>query len=144
MSLTHRSIARKAGWSEADVEAACAKTPVTLEHEKEWKLGKLLLRLPEIICRVLDDFLLHTLCEYLYELAGCFTEFYDNCYVVETDRQTGSCTSWPAASPSSTTSVTSWRLIDGQVRVRAGRLLHRALRQLCSEDRPTDSCTCAS
>ena len=84
-----RSIARQSGVSEADVEAMAGSTEIALEHEKEWKLGKLLLRFPETICRVLDDFLLHTLCEYLYELAGCFTEFYDNCYVVEKDRQTG-------------------------------------------------------
>jgi hypothetical protein len=31
----------------------------------------------------------HTLCDYLYELATTFTEFYDACYVVEKDRQTG-------------------------------------------------------
>ena len=84
-----RSIARQSGVSEADVEAMAGSTEIALEHDKEWKLAKLLLRFPETICRVLDDFLLHTLCEYLYELAGCFTEFYDNCYVVEKDRQTG-------------------------------------------------------
>lgn len=71
------------------MEEATRTTPITLEHDKEWKLGKLLLRFVEVVARVLDDFLLHTLCEYLYELAGAFTEFYDNCYVVEKDRQTG-------------------------------------------------------
>ena len=33
--------------------------------------------------------MLHTLCEYLYETANTFTEFYDNCYCIEKDKQTG-------------------------------------------------------
>lgn len=37
----------------------------------------------------MDDLFLHTLCDYLYELATTFTEYYDACYVVEKDRQTG-------------------------------------------------------
>jgi arginyl-tRNA synthetase len=53
---------------------------VLLQHDKEWKLGKCLIRFPEI---------LHTLCDYLYELATTFTEFYDSCYCIEKDRQTG-------------------------------------------------------
>lgn len=64
-------------------------TVVDLSHEKEWKLAKHLLKFFEVIMRILDDLLLHTLCDYLYELATTFTEFYDNCYVVEKDRQTG-------------------------------------------------------
>lgn len=38
----------------------------------------------------MDDLLLHSLCDYVYELATTFTEFYDSCYCVEKDRQTGS------------------------------------------------------
>ncbi|KAG5843255.1 hypothetical protein ANANG_G00148830 [Anguilla anguilla] len=45
--------------------------------------------LPEILHKILEDLLLHTLCDYLYELATTFTEFYDSCYCVEKDRQTG-------------------------------------------------------
>ena len=37
----------------------------------------------------MDDFLLHALCDYLYEIATVFSEFWDNCYVVEKDRTTG-------------------------------------------------------
>lgn len=62
---------------------------VLLDHEKEWKLGKCILRFPEILRKILEDLLLHTLCDYLYELATTFTEFYDSCYCVEKDRQTG-------------------------------------------------------
>uniref|UniRef100_A0A8C7IMT7 Arginine--tRNA ligase, cytoplasmic n=1 Tax=Oncorhynchus kisutch TaxID=8019 RepID=A0A8C7IMT7_ONCKI len=84
-----RSIARLANIDEAALRKAAETTEVLLEHDKEWKLGKCLLRFPEILQKILDDLLLHTLCDYLYELATTFTEFYDSCYCIEKDRQTG-------------------------------------------------------
>ncbi|XP_077329613.1 arginine--tRNA ligase, cytoplasmic isoform X2 [Lithobates pipiens] len=84
-----RSIARLANISEEALHKAAQETEVSLQHEKEWKLGKCILRFPEILQKILDDLLLHILCDYLYELATTFTEFYDNCYCVEKDRQTG-------------------------------------------------------
>lgn len=84
-----RSIARLANIQEATLRAAAKTTEVLLDHEKEWKLGKCILRFPEILQKITDDLLLHTLCDYLYELATTFTEFYDSCYCVEKDRQTG-------------------------------------------------------
>ena len=35
--------------------------------------GKLLLRLPEVIHRMTEDLLLHSLCEFMYEVANVFT-----------------------------------------------------------------------
>ncbi|XP_047463287.1 arginine--tRNA ligase, cytoplasmic [Mugil cephalus] len=84
-----RSIARLANIDEETLKKAAETTEVLLDHEKEWKLGKCILRFPEILQKILDDLLLHTLCDYLYELATTFTEFYDSCYCVEKDRQTG-------------------------------------------------------
>ncbi|XP_062391978.1 arginine--tRNA ligase, cytoplasmic [Sardina pilchardus] len=84
-----RSIARLANIDEAALRKAAETTEVLLDHEKEWKLGRCILRFPEILHKILDDLLLHTLCDYLYELATTFTEFYDSCYCVEKDRQTG-------------------------------------------------------
>ncbi|XP_053703744.1 arginine--tRNA ligase, cytoplasmic [Synchiropus splendidus] len=84
-----RSIARLANLDEATLKKAAETTEVLLDHEKEWKLAKCVLRFPEILQRILDDLLLHSLCDYLYELATTFTEFYDSCYCVEKDRQTG-------------------------------------------------------
>ncbi|KAL4660034.1 arginine-tRNA ligase, cytoplasmic, partial [Arapaima gigas] len=84
-----RSIARLANIDDTMLSAAARNTEVLLDHEKEWKLGKCILRFPEILQKILDDLLLHTLCDYLYELATTFTEFYDSCYCVEKDRQTG-------------------------------------------------------
>ncbi|XP_067088269.1 arginine--tRNA ligase, cytoplasmic [Osmerus mordax] len=84
-----RSIARLANVDEASLRKAAGSTEVPLAHDKEWKLGRCLLRFPEILQKILEDLLLHTLCDYLYELATTFTEFYDSCYCVEKDRQTG-------------------------------------------------------
>ena len=84
-----RSIARTANVSAAQIRSAINDTTIELDSPKEWKLAKLVLRFPEIIERCAADLTPHTLCDYLYELATTFTEFYDACYVVEKDRQTG-------------------------------------------------------
>ncbi|XP_072923379.1 arginine--tRNA ligase, cytoplasmic isoform X1 [Hemitrygon akajei] len=84
-----RSITRLANIDDATLQKAAEETMILLTHEKEWKLGKCILRFPEILHKILDDLYLHTLCDYLFELATIFTEFYDNCYCVEKDRQTG-------------------------------------------------------
>ncbi|XP_036607934.1 arginine--tRNA ligase, cytoplasmic isoform X2 [Trichosurus vulpecula] len=84
-----RSIARLANIDEEMLRKAAKETKIILDHEKEWKLGRCILRFPEILQKILDDLFLHTLCDYLYELATTFTEFYDSCYCVEKDRQTG-------------------------------------------------------
>lgn len=84
-----RSIARLANIDEDMLKKAAQETKIILDHEKEWKLGRCILRFPEILQKILDDLFLHTLCDYIYELATTFTEFYDNCYCVEKDRQTG-------------------------------------------------------
>ncbi|XP_075980334.1 arginine--tRNA ligase, cytoplasmic-like [Anticarsia gemmatalis] len=81
-----RSIARTAQVSQEQLKAEFAKTGFQFEHEAEWKLGKVLLRFPEIILKVANDLFLHTLCEYLYEISSVFTEFYDKCYCVEKDK----------------------------------------------------------
>ncbi|KAG7321221.1 hypothetical protein KOW79_015636 [Hemibagrus wyckioides] len=84
-----KSITRLANIEEAALLKAAEACEILLEHEKEWKLGKCILKFPEILQKILDDLLLHTLCDYLYELATTFTEFYDSCYCVEKDRKTG-------------------------------------------------------
>jgi len=80
-----RSIARTANVTEQQLVEA-KKKGLNLEHEKELKLGKLLLRLSEVMTRMADDLYLHPLCEFMYEVANTFTEFYENCYCVEKDK----------------------------------------------------------
>lgn len=84
-----RSIARTANVPEESLKRAAREVAVSLDHPKEWKLGKFLLRFPDVIQRILADLYLNALCDYLFELSSLFTEFYDSCYCVEKDKQTG-------------------------------------------------------
>ncbi|KAL7674620.1 hypothetical protein ACOME3_000897 [Neoechinorhynchus agilis] len=61
----------------------------SFSHEAEWNLLKVLIKYEDIVSKVANDFLIHSMCEYLYELAGVFSDFYDNCYCIEKDQITG-------------------------------------------------------
>ncbi|KAG7204946.1 hypothetical protein KM043_005334 [Ampulex compressa] len=78
-----RSIARTANVSQQQLREYAQNTPISLDHEKEWKLAKVLLKFPEILLKITKDLYLHRLCEYCYEISCTFSEFYDNCYCVE-------------------------------------------------------------
>ncbi|XP_044749902.1 arginine--tRNA ligase, cytoplasmic [Coccinella septempunctata] len=80
-----KSIARNSNLSPEDIKDLATKHFISLEHEKEWKLGKVLLRFPDVLIKITKDLYLHCLCEYLYEIATTFTEFYDACYCIEKD-----------------------------------------------------------
>lgn len=83
-----RSIARNCGAEfYANLEKIKKETPIILDHEKEWKLAKILTTFPDVIERILRDLHLHVLCEFLYQVATTFTEFYDNCYCIEKNKQ---------------------------------------------------------
>lgn len=82
-----KSIARNCGGEFAtNIKAVAQKHPITLEHEKEWKLAKTLLKFPDIIHKISKDLCLHHLCEYVYEVSTTFTEFYDVCYCIEKNK----------------------------------------------------------
>lgn len=80
-----RSIARTANFTPEKIRELSKTHQITLEHEKEWKLAKVLLRFPDVLLKITKDLFLHPLCEYVYEIATTFTEFYDNCYCIEKD-----------------------------------------------------------
>lgn len=84
-----RSISRTANVTSAELKKLAESMDVSLDHPKELKLGKFLLKFPDVINKILCDLCMHTLCDYLYELMTTFTEFYDSCYCVEKDRITG-------------------------------------------------------
>lgn len=95
-SLTRiRSIKRKAdlGSIEEVLKRRNAElgsdVPLNLDHERELKLAKFLLRFPDIILQCIDDLLFHLLCNYLYELSSVFTEFYETCYCIEKNSESG-------------------------------------------------------
>ncbi len=76
-----RSIFRKA---EANVGATSQQpAKITLEHPAELDLAKYLLRFGETLQAVADDDKPNWLTGYLYELAGRFSVFYDDCPVLQ-------------------------------------------------------------
>lgn len=84
-----RSIARNASVSSTEIQEAAKTELVAVEHEKEWKLVKMILRFNDVLLKITKDLYLHSLCDYLYELSTTFTEFYDSCYCIEKNGKTG-------------------------------------------------------
>ncbi|XP_043263193.1 arginine--tRNA ligase, cytoplasmic [Colletes gigas] len=80
------SIARAANISREKLQELAQNTPISLKHEKEWKLAKALIKFPDVLIKITEDLYLHQLCEYCYDIACTFTEFYDNCYCVEKNK----------------------------------------------------------
>lgn len=79
-----KSIARNCGGDYANnIKEVARKNPIKIEHEKELKLAKVLVKFPDVIERVLKDLSLHYLCEFVYDVCTTFTEFYDVCYCIE-------------------------------------------------------------
>lgn len=82
-----KSIARNCGGNFAEnIQTVAKTTAISIDHDKEWKLAKVLLKFPDIINKITNDLCLHHLCEYVYEVSTTFTEFYDNCYCIEKDK----------------------------------------------------------
>uniref|UniRef100_T1H072 arginine--tRNA ligase n=1 Tax=Megaselia scalaris TaxID=36166 RepID=T1H072_MEGSC len=84
-----KSIARNCGVdvSKSKIEAIFKLEKIPVEHEKEFKLTKALLKFPDVILKVSSELFLHFLCEYCYEVCVTFTEFYDNCYCIEKNNE---------------------------------------------------------
>ncbi|XP_023299020.2 probable arginine--tRNA ligase, cytoplasmic [Lucilia cuprina] len=81
------SISRNSGEDFSDLAKVLQTNKIVLEHEKEWKLAKTLLKFPDILVKISKDLLLHLLCEYCYEVCTVFSEFYDNCYCIEKNKE---------------------------------------------------------
>ncbi|CAH8445758.1 unnamed protein product [Heterobilharzia americana] len=84
-----RSIIRNAGYSEKTINQISQTVTLTFDHPMEFTLAKALCRLPDILLKIQNDFLLHSLCDYLYDLSCTFTSFYDSCYCIERNQDTG-------------------------------------------------------
>jgi arginyl-tRNA synthetase len=81
-----RSIFRKL--AEADTPAGwdpAAVTGLTLAAPEELRLGKHLLNFGLVVQMVADEYRPNYLCNYLYELAGHFTGFYESCPVLKAE-----------------------------------------------------------
>ena len=82
-----RSIFRKAELSPA---ASAGLRIASLSEPAELALAKTLLRFGETVEGVARELKPHFLCTYLYELAGTFSSFYDQCPVLKSDEPTRS------------------------------------------------------
>ncbi len=71
------SIFRKEG-----TDMAAARGTIVLEADQEQALGAKLAQFGEVLGSVADKGLPHLLCAYLYDLAGLFSSFYENCPVL--------------------------------------------------------------
>ncbi|OAF64412.1 hypothetical protein A3Q56_07881 [Intoshia linei] len=81
------SIIRNTKYSESEIEQFSRITTLKLDHPLEMKLSKILIRFPETISKIIENFMMHILCEYIYELSTVFTNFYDACYITEIDKE---------------------------------------------------------
>jgi len=72
------SIATKAGVKKGDL----ATLLPSVTHPKEYALCMHVLKFPEVVERVADFLLPHLICEFLYDTAERFNEFYRECHVV--------------------------------------------------------------
>ncbi|CAD6187837.1 unnamed protein product [Caenorhabditis auriculariae] len=79
-----RSIVRTSGVSEAELSDYLNKTSVLpLDHPAEMNLAKQILKLSDCVLQVLDSLMLHPLCDFVYQLATQFHDFYNECYVID-------------------------------------------------------------
>lgn len=65
-----------------DYVISLGDTPLPLEHDRELKLAKHLLKFTDCVLTVIHTLQLNRLCEYTYNLATIFHDFYSDCYVV--------------------------------------------------------------
>jgi len=72
-----QAIFRKLG-----IEGEPPVSPLKLQEPQEVALGRMLIRLPEVIADVDHMLMPHILCDYLFELSQRFNQFYETCSIV--------------------------------------------------------------
>jgi arginyl-tRNA synthetase len=70
----------------ADVDPASAVGPIQLTEPAERTLALKLLRLPETLSAATAEAHPHLVCTYLFDVAGAFMSFYENCPVLQAER----------------------------------------------------------
>jgi arginyl-tRNA synthetase len=80
-----RSIFGKAGVDESTIRGSQAATKISLATPQERVLGVSLLQFGEALSRVAADYRPNHLTAYLFELAGRYSEFFENCPVLKAE-----------------------------------------------------------
>lgn len=74
-------------FDKADLDMNTITGDIKLEQEKEKDLANKLMQFPEVLARVTQKGHPHTLCSYIYEVAGLFSSFYENCPILAADSE---------------------------------------------------------
>ena len=69
----------------AELDGDALQGAIDPQTEQEIALGNHLVQFAEVLQQVVDKGLPHMLCSYLYELAGLFSSFYENCPVLNAE-----------------------------------------------------------
>lgn len=72
-------------FSKADIDPATLTGDIKLTEEKERNLALKLLQFEEAVTTVAREGTPHVLCQYLYELAGIFSSFYEACPILNAE-----------------------------------------------------------
>lgn len=80
-----QSIFRKSAEGGRPVAAPAADSPLTLTEEAEILLAKRLNQFGEILPQVIVDYKPNILATYLFDLAGCFHNFFESCPVLKSE-----------------------------------------------------------
>lgn len=69
----------------ADIDESTLKNAITLQHEREKALATRLLQFEETLYAVASEGTPHVMCSYLYDVAGLFSGFYQDCPILNAD-----------------------------------------------------------
>lgn len=75
-------------FSRAGIDANSLQGEISINEEKERALAVKLLQFEESVSTVAKDGTPHVLCQYLYELAGIFSSFYEACTILNAEENT--------------------------------------------------------
>lgn len=80
-----RSVGRKVAGrvSTEEVHKTAKEAKFTFDHPRELKLAKTIVKLHEVLHQAQRDLLIHPLCEWMYTLSNVFSQFYNECYIIE-------------------------------------------------------------
>ncbi len=87
-SIFRKNVGQASSLSPSQEKLETGKMPVPLSAPEEFALAKHLLNFGLTLEAVAEEYRPNFLCNYLYELAGKFTGFYENCPVLKADDAT--------------------------------------------------------
>jgi arginyl-tRNA synthetase len=74
-------------FNKAGLDINSIQGEIKLEAEKEKDLANKLMQFPEILERISQRGQPHTLCSYIYEVAGLFSSFYEHCPILSAEKE---------------------------------------------------------